>query len=123
MESFPAEDTQGMSATTIVVSLLVVVVIVGVIAFTRSFRTREANDLRGSGIETHGRAVDVEKRRQMISGEIQQYATRTFEVVEFTTAEGRAVTASASNAVKNPRLNQMVRVHYDAENPERFAVD
>ena len=40
-----------------------------------------------------------------------------------TTAEGRAVTASASNAVKNPRLNQMVTVHYDAENPERFAVD
>jgi len=59
----------------------------------------------------------------MFSGEIQQYATRTFEVVEFTTAEGRAVTASASNAVKNPRLNQTVTVHYDAENPECFAVD
>ncbi len=112
-----------MSATTIVVSILVVVVIVGVIAFTRSHRRREVDGLRENGIEAHGRVVDVEKRRQMISGEIQQYATRTFEVVEFTTAEGRTVTAAASNAAKNPRLNQTVTVHYDAENPERFVVD
>lgn len=112
-----------MSATTIVVSILVVVVIVGVIAFTQSHRRREVDGLRENGIEAHGRVVDVEKRRQMISGEIQQYATRTFEVVEFTTAEGRTVTAAASNAAKNPRLNQTVTVHYDTENPEHFVVD
>ena len=112
-----------MSATTIVVSILVVVVIIAVIAYTRAFRRRESDVLRGNGIEVPGRVVDAEKRRQLISGEIQQYATRTFEVVEFTTAEGRTVTAAASNAAKNPRLNQTVTVHYDAENPERFVVD
>ena len=112
-----------MSATSIIVSVAVVAVIIGVIAYTRSYRKRGVDEMHANGVKVQGRVVDVDKRRQMISGEIQQYATRTFEVVEFTTAEGRTVTAAASNAAKNPRLNQTVTVHYDTENPEHFVVD
>lgn len=112
-----------MSATSIIVSVAVVAVIIGVIAYTRSYRKRGVDEMHANGVKVQGRVVDVDKRRQMISGEIQQYATRTFEVVEFTTADGRAITAPASNASKSPRLNQSVTVFYDPADPRQFVVD
>ncbi|GAB3085385.1 DUF3592 domain-containing protein [Corynebacterium aquatimens] len=110
-----------MNPTLIIVFAIVVVGVIAMVALTRFTKKREVTQLQSNGEQAQGTVVDVEKDTKTASnGEAPIYLKVSYEVIEFTTADGRTIRGRAAQETKNPRLNQHVTVYYDPANPENF---